>query len=291
MAKKQVLCPNCKHRTDLEILDTEQFNLYSCNSCKNGFIYPIPTNLSKYYPKIYWQYPGQLSYVRFALHNLLQHRRKSLIERYLKSGKILDVGAGEGVFGKILGRNFEVTNLESPFAKVSNKNVVKVDFLKWKTDKKFDGIVFLESLEHVPSPQEYLKKAKSLLKKRGYIFVECPRFDSWESKLFKDKWLHLDIPRHLAHLTREGLGILASRNHLKVINQSGMLVYEFSPYCFTVSLMLLLKIKPLNLRERSISNLTSMIIALILLPLGVVCETIFHFFNQDPVELSVFQKV
>lgn len=291
MAKKQIFCPNCKHRTDLEILDTGQFNLYSCNSCKNGFIYPIPTNLSKYYPKIYWQYPGQLSYVRFALHNLLQHRRKNLIERYLKSGKILDVGAGEGLFGKTLGRNFEVTNLESPFAKVSNKNVVKVDFLKWKTDKKFDGIVFLESLEHVPSPQEYLKKAKSLLKKGGYIFVECPRFDSWESKLFKDKWLHLDIPRHLAHLTRKGLGILASRNNLKVINQSGVLIYEFSPYCFTVSLMLLLKIKPLNLRERSISNLTSMIVALILLPLGVVIETIFHFFNQDPVELSVFQKV
>lgn len=289
--KKQIFCPNCKYRTDLEILDTGQFNLYLCNSCKNGFIYPIPTNLSKYYPKIYWQFPGQLSYIRFALHKLLQHRRKSLIERYLKFGKILDVGAGEGLFGKTLGRNFEVTNLEAPFAKVSNKNIVKVDFLKWKTNKKFDGIVFLESLEHVPCPQEYLKKAKSLLNIGGYIFVECPRFDSWESKLFKDKWLHLDIPRHLAHLTREGLGILASRNNLKVICQSGMLIYEFSPYCFTVSLMLLLKIKPLNLKEKSISSLVSMIMALIILPLGVVAETIFHLFDEDPVELSVFQKV
>lgn len=291
MAKKQIFCPNCEYRTDLEILYTGQFNLYSCNNCKNGFIYPVPTNLSRYYPRIYWQYPGQLSYIRFALHNLLQYRRKNLIERYLKFGKILDVGAGEGLFGITLGRNFEVTNLESPFAKVSNKNVVKIDFLKWKTDKKFDGIVFLESLEHVPSPQEYLKKAKSLLKKGGYIFIECPRFDSWESKLFKDKWLHLDIPRHLAHLTREGLGILASRNNLKVINQSGVLIYEFSPYCFTVSLMRLLKIRPLNLREGFISNLTSIIIALMLLPLGIVFETIFHFFDQDPVELSVFQKV
>ncbi|TSC87781.1 MAG: type 11 methyltransferase [Microgenomates group bacterium Gr01-1014_7] len=290
LPKKQVFCPNCKHKTDIEILDTGQFNLYLCNSCKNGFLYPIPKNLSKYYPKIYWQYPGQLSYIRSTLHNLLQIRRKNWVKKYIKSGKILDVGAGEGVFGKTLGPNFAVTNLESPFAKVANKNVVKADFLKWKTDKKFDGIVFLESLEHVPSPQDYLKKARSLLNKNGYILVECPRFDSWESKLFKDKWLHLDIPRHLAHLTREGLGILASRNNLKVINQSGVLIYEFSPYCFTVSLMRLLKIKPLNLKERSISNLTSMTMALILLPLGVVAETIFHLFDQDPVELSVFQK-
>lgn len=242
-------------------MDTGQFNLYSYNSCKNGFIYPVPANLSRYYPKIYWQYPRQLSYIRSTLHNLLQIRRKKWVEKYIKSGSILDVGAGEGVFGKIMGADFQVTNLESPFAEVSNKDVIRTDFLKWKTNKKFDGIVFLESLEHVPSPQEYLKKAKSLLNKGGYIFVECPRFDSWESRLFKDKWFHLDIPRHLAHLTRKGLRILALRNNLKVVSQSGMLIYEFSPYCFTVSLMLLLKIKPLNLREKSISNLTSMIIA------------------------------
>ena len=291
MTKKQIFCPNCKYRTDLEILYIGQFNLYSCSSCKNGFIYPLPANLSKYYPRIYWQYPGQLSYIRFALHNLLQYRRKSLIERYLKSGKILDVGAGEGVFGKIVGHNFEVTNLESPFAKVSNKKVMKIDFLKWKTNKKFDGIVFLESLEHVPSPQEYLKKAACLLNIGGYIFVECPRFDCWESKFFKDKWLHLDIPRHLVHLTRKGLGILASRNKLKITNQSGMLIYEFSPYCFTVSLMRILKVRQLNLREGFFRNLTSIIIALMLLPVGIIFETIFHFFDQDPVELSVFQKV
>ena len=258
-------CPNCKKENAVYKIDFAKDQLFFCNACNNGFLYPVPKNLFSFYPPSYWKYPGQLSYIRSSLHILLQIRRKNWVEKYIKSGKILDVGAGEGVFGKILGSNFEVTNLESPFAKVSNKNVVKIDFLKWKTDKKFDGIIFLESLEHVPSPQEYLKKAKSLLNKGGYIFVECPRFDCWESKLFKDKWLHLDIPRHLAHLTREGIGILALRNNLKVVSQSGVLVYEFSPYCFTVSLMRLLKIRPLNLREVSISNLTSIIMALMLL--------------------------
>lgn len=289
--KTVVKCPNCKKGDDVYKIDFVKDQLFFCNACNNGFLYPIPKNLFSFYPPSYWRYPGQLSYIRSSLHTLLQIRRKNWVEKYIKSGKILDVGAGEGVFGKILGHKFEVTNLESPFARVSNKDVIKTDFLKWKTGKKFDGIVFLESLEHVPSPQEYLKKAKSLLNKGGYIFVECPRFDSWESKLFKDKWLHLDIPRHLAHLTREGLGILASRNNLKVVSQSGVLIYEFSPYCFAVSLMRLLKIKPLNLREGLINNLTPMIMALIILPLAVVSETIFHFFNQDPVELSVFQKV
>ena len=290
--KKAVIkCPNCKKEDAVYKMDFAKDQLFFCNSCNNGFLYPAPKNLFSFYPPSYWKYPGQLSYIRSTLHNLLQIRRKNWVEKYIKSGNILDVGAGEGVFGKTLGANFQITNLESPFAKVSNKDVIRSDFLKWKTDKKFDGIVFLESLEHVPSPQEYLKKAKSLLNQGGYVFVECPRFDCWESKLFKDKWLHLDIPRHLAHLTREGLGTLASRNNLRVISQSGVLIYEFSPYCFTVSLMLFLGIKPLNLRERFISNLTSMIMALILLPFGIVIETIFHLFDQDPVEFSVFQKV
>ena len=283
--KTVVKCPNCKKGDDVYKVDFVKDLLFFCNACNNGFLYPIPKNLFSFYPPSYWKYPGQLSYVRSTLHNLLR------VKKYIRSGNILDVGAGEGVFGKMLGHNFKVTNLESPHAKVSIKNIVKIDFLKWKTNKKFDGIVFLESLEHVPSPQEYLRKAKSLLKKGGYIFVECPRYDSWESKLFKDKWLHLDIPRHLAHLTRKGLGILALRNNLRIVSQNGMLIYEFSPYCFIVSLIRVLNIKPLNLKEMSISNLIFMTVALILLPIALVSETIFHFCNQDPVEFSVFRKV
>lgn len=283
------ICPNCKNNKDISKLDFVK-DLYICNLCNNGFLFPIEKNLSSFYPPTYWKYPGQLSFIRSSLHNLLQYRRKDWLKKYLKKGVILDVGAGEGVFGKILGPNFQITNLESPFAEVSNKNTVKVDFLAWRTSQRFDGIVFLESLEHVPTPQEYLKKAATLLKKGGYIFVECPRFDSWESRFFQDKWLHLDIPRHLAHLTRKGLATIAIRNNLKVVNQSGMLVYEFSPYCFVVSLMIYLGIKPLNLRRRSIGNLSSMLLALLLLPLGFIIETIFHLFDQDPVELSVFKK-
>lgn len=285
------ICPNCKTSNDVSPLKIAHGQLFFCNSCSNGFLHPIPKNLSSYYPPSYWQYPGQLSFIRSALHNLLQFRRKAWIEKYLKGGLILDVGSGEGVFGQILPSTFQVTNLESPFAEVSNKDVIKADFLKWNSPKKYDGIVFLESLEHVPNPQDYLQKAKNLLNKGGYIFVECPRFDCWESRAFKDKWLHLDLPRHLSHLTRKGLKTLALRNNLKVISQSGMLVYEFSPYCFTVSLMLFLGVKPLNLRKKSFSNLTSMLIALILLPIGFFVETIFHIFDQNPVELSVFQKV
>lgn len=294
---KHIVCPNCQNKENITRLkkgdyskSIENFSIYFCKTCSNGFTHPVPKNMGKYYSQIHWEHTGLLSSVRSLVHFLLQKRRKKWLHQYLSKGDILDVGAGEGLFGKILGNNFEVTNIEAPFAKVKNPDVLNVDFLKWKSSKKFDGIFFLESLEHVPSPEDYLQKAESLLNKGGYIFVECPRFDSWESKIFKDKWLNLDIPRHLVHLTRPGLAILASRNNLKIVDQSGMQVLEFSPYCFTVSLMLTLGIKPLNLRQKSITNLTKIIFALILLPLGFITEIIFHLFDQNPVEISVFQK-
>lgn len=291
-------CPNCKNKDKVTILtnnsyskNNKDFYILFCDSCFNGFLHPVPKNMGQYYSQTHWQHPGLFSSVRYTLHNLWQQSRKEWLEKYLKSGAILDVGAGEGIFGEKLGPKFQVTNLESPFAILNNKDVIRADFLKWKSSKKFDGIVFLESLEHVPSPEDYLKKAESLLNKGGYIFVECPRFDSWESRFFKGKWLHLDIPRHLAQLTRKGLKTLALRNHLKIVNQKGMLVYELSPYGFTISLMHHLGIKPLSLKEKSVGNLISILIALIILPLGVIVETIFHLFDQDPIELSVFQKI
>ncbi len=283
-------CPNCDTNKKSSLLESDEYNLFFCHKCHNGFLYPAPKNLAEFYPAKYWQFPGKLSSIREGLHNLLQIRRKSWIKNYLSGGEILDVVAGEGVFGNILGEEFKVTNLESPFSKVQNKNILRVNFLSWQTSQKFDGIVFLESLEHVSNPQQFLKKAASLLKPDGYIFIECPRFDCLESKMFGKYWLHRDIPRHLSHLTEQGIALIASRCRLKKVKQGGILLYEFSPYCFVVSLMAFFKIKPLNLRQKSYSNLLPLAVMLVFLPIAVVAETVYYFLHQAPIELSVFQK-
>ncbi|MBU1031859.1 class I SAM-dependent methyltransferase, partial [Patescibacteria group bacterium] len=149
---KNVICAICNKKTDVVLLDSGKFNLYFCKECGNGFIYPQPKNLSIYYPKIYWQNLGKFSSLRQGLHNSFQKLRAHWFRKYISKGDILDVGSGEGIFGKTLGEDFNVTNLEYPGAKVENKKVIKVDFLKWSAGKKFDAIVFLESLEHITSP-------------------------------------------------------------------------------------------------------------------------------------------
>lgn len=288
--KKNITCPICNEKKDIKVLDSGKFDLYMCKGCKNGFIFPVPKNLSDYYPKLYWQHLGKFSNLRLWLHNSYQKVRVGWFKKYLAKGIVLDVGAGEGAFGKTLGNNFTVTNLEYPGARVKNKSVIKSNFLTWKPKQKFDGIVFLESLEHVTNPKKYLEKAASLLKNDGYIFVEYPRFSSFESQLLGKYWLQRDIPRHLFYFTEEGLRNIADMVNLKVVTQKGVMSYQYSPYCLLASFVQILRLPSLNLRKGIIRNLPTLIFLILVSPLAFTLETIFYLVGESPAGLMVFKK-
>lgn len=287
---KKIICLICKEETRVTLKTSGFFHLYLCKSCRNGFIQPVPKNLSEYYPKIYWKHLGRFSNLRDWLHNSFQKGRVEWFKKYISKGEVLDVGSGEGVFGKTLGENFKVTNLEYPEAQVKNNSVIRVNFLSWKTSKEFDGIVFLESLEHVPNPLKYLEKAYTLLKTGGYIFIEYPRFSSFESKFLGKYWLQRDIPRHLFHFTEEGLRILAKRVNLAVVEQKGLMSYEYSPYCLLASFIQILKLPSLNLRLGIIKNIPTLLFLVIGAPLAFILETIFYLINESPLGLIVLKK-
>lgn len=288
--KNNVYCPLCLEQKNIKPLDLNIFSLYFCKICQNGFVYPVPKNLSEYYPEIYWQNLGKFSSLRQWLHDSFQRTRVNLFKKYISSGDVLDVGSGEGVFGYMLGEQFNVTNLEYPKALVKNKAVIKADFLKWKTSKRFGAIVFLESLEHVTNPSMYLKKAASLLKKDGLIFVEYPRFDSLESKILGKYWLQRDIPRHLFHFTKNGLKNIAEWTNLKEITQTEIMSFQYSPYCLLASVGQLLNIPTLNLRLGIIKNFPTLIFLSIGAPIAFILETIFYLIGESPVGLVVLKK-
>lgn len=234
--RKKAVCPNCGF-SYLVYSKSSRSNLFFCDICQNGFLSPFPTNIDKYYPQNYWNYQGFLGIIRHMIFKFAQGRRKKFVKEFLKKGaSILDVGSGEGNFGKTLGKEFEITNIEATFSKIKNKNVLKTDFLKWNTNKKFDAICFWESLEHVPSPQLYLEKAYKLLNKDGLVFIECPRYNGFESKIFGTDWFHLDIPRHFSHFTDQGLVTVLSRAGFSKVSQNPILALEYGPAGLFLSL-------------------------------------------------------
>ena len=118
------------------------------------------------------------------------NRLIGIITRYKDSGKVLDVGAGFGLFSSILqsNANFKVDLIE-PEQKLHYVN--KLKFLLYKTtfekykskEKKYDCILMMDVLEHFSNPIANLEKAKSLLKADGILVVQTPNYKSLMAKI------------------------------------------------------------------------------------------------------------
>lgn len=97
-----------------------------------------------------------------------------------KSGRLLDVGCGEGFFLKAATREgweaigIEISSSHKPPTEdclyVIQEDILKVDL----EENSFDAITFYDVLEHLPYPDEALKKSWTLLKKDGILVIRVP---------------------------------------------------------------------------------------------------------------------
>ena len=84
-------------------------------------------------------------------------------------------------------------------------------------DSFFDVITMYHVLEHLYDPREALSKAYQLLRSEGLLVVAVPNFDSLQARLFRQRWYHLDAPRHLYHFTPRTLKMLLHKAGFKVL--------------------------------------------------------------------------
>jgi SAM-dependent methyltransferase len=137
---------------------------------------------------------------------LLQLTRGRLARRLRQlappPGQILDVGAGDGaLIETLLREGREATGLD-PFA--SGPHVRRGNLVD-EEEKAWSAVVFWHSLEHLPQPAASLEEAVCLLAPDGVLVIAVPNSDSLQARAFGGRWLHLDPPRHLVHLTSRAL--------------------------------------------------------------------------------------
>ena len=282
-------CPNCKEAGGVKKIIDGSFSVYFCSRCGNGFTIPVPKNPEKYYPENYWESPGIIGKIKMVVFGIFQKRRVYWITGAVSHGVILDVGSGEASFAKSLPDKYRVVSVEPLGSKVENKAVLKKNFPTWDTVNKFDGICFWESLEHTSLPQKYLEKANSLLNKNGKVFIEFPRFNSPESKLFGKNWFHLDVPRHLAHLTDDGVAKLLDRSGFNNIKVEGVSAFEYAPWGFAASLLNLFGYDMTAGAKKSGKYL----ILFLLLPIfaiSIIIELFLWLVGESPIGLATAEK-
>jgi SAM-dependent methyltransferase len=117
-------------------------------------------------------------------------------------GPVLDVGAGDGTLLDALRREGrEAIGLEL----VSTRPDIKATDIADLDQRDFAAIVFWHSLEHLPRPAEALGRAAELLAPGGVLVIAAPNSDSLQARVFGERWLALDLPRHLVHLPAKAL--------------------------------------------------------------------------------------
>jgi SAM-dependent methyltransferase len=140
-------------------------------------------------------------------------------------GRVLDVGCGSGeLLAHYATRGWEIFGIE-PAATVAERarrrgatvHEGTLEDQPWQR-ATFDLIVFSHSLEHMSDPLAALRVASELLVPAGgTLAIAVPNWRCWQRWLFRGRWFHLDLPRHLWHFSPRALSVAAERLELEPV--------------------------------------------------------------------------
>ena len=203
-----------------DYISGERFAIARCGEC--GFAIttpqPGPAEMPAYYPAGYYgaaggrRFPGLVEWLQERLYG----QRVKWVESACgpgARGRVLDVGCGRGLLlREFRRRGWEVqgTELSEPAASYGREvlglpvAVGSLETLGFPANH-FDAVTLWHVLEHLPDPRVLLAEVERILKPGGVLFIGVPNFGGWEARLGRDKWFHLDVPRHLTHLTKPTL--------------------------------------------------------------------------------------
>lgn len=226
-------CPLCKCRNiNLKIQD-KNLQIYRCPNCSLEFIDKklSKKELQKLYSRDYFtnQLKGVGGYKDYnSLTKELTaeaEKRLDFISKFTANKKILDVGAGGGVFLQTAQKRGYKTygNDISPFARDAFAKS-KIPFFYGSIGKglfgknRFDIITAWDVFEHVSDIQQVTMTLSSLLTPGGFLFLTTPNTKSWDAKLLGKRWYgYQKAPEHLTFFNKKSIKIILEFNGLKLV--------------------------------------------------------------------------
>jgi len=234
-----VTCPSCHSdhlHSALTAIDytvsQESFAIWQCGKCGLRFTQDIPDGASI---GPYYRSDAYISHTNTSkgLVNRLYHliRRQTMSDKFrlivsasgVKRGKLLDIGAGTGVFVRHMqDRGWEVTGLEpDETARQVAQSSYGVQLLEAgqlfsMPPDSFDVITLWHVLEHVHDLHPYLEQLKKLIRRGGCIFIAVPNYTSYDARVYQGAWAAYDVPRHLYHFSPDAMEELLAGHGLQL---------------------------------------------------------------------------
>jgi SAM-dependent methyltransferase len=286
--------------TAQDYITGEIFEVWQCKNCAIAFTLPIPTDFSRYYPTNYRRYnPLILNILKF----FYRLRARKWAQGFKIPGVAFELGCGDGLMLDTLrGMGWRVIGNERTlqsafFARHKLELPVFVGGLdSLKPKPIFDLILLFQVLEHLEDPARIILQLSQLMKKNGKIIICVPNFGGWQSRFSKEKWFHLDVPRHLHHFNLTSLKFHLMESGLE-IERSDYISFEHDPYGWIQSLLNIIDHKPNRLTrllmqidqpnpENILHLATAIALSIFSLPLAVIS----WFFNDGAVIEIILRK-
>ncbi len=202
-------CEECGHVfSDIHLSDEELFNLY---------------RRSYFFGDEYRDY--------FADRKVQQKSfklRMKVLQSFLDPNRhkhLLEIGCAYGFFLNMVKDKFDtvygidITEDGIQYATEQLKlDVVKADLIKHDfSDKKFDVVCMWDTIEHLRSPQLYLKKISEHMDCGSLIALTTGDIDSLNARMKKDKWRLMHPPTHIHYFSKKTLARMLNDNGFDII--------------------------------------------------------------------------
>jgi 2-polyprenyl-3-methyl-5-hydroxy-6-metoxy-1,4-benzoquinol methylase len=230
----------------------EQFTLIKCIRCGLVRIKQLANvDLSTCYDQRYYG-GGQSKFIGVAekwTNWFNDARARSILACLRRTGgfpadrhpSILDVGCGRGSLLKTFARmgceccGVERTEFppeaETQGIRFHRGTMEEISF----EPASFDVLVLWHVLEHLEDPIAMLREVNRILRPGGILAVAVPNFGSFQARLFRRHWFHLDVPRHTHHFDPDTLVRSLGEENFRIMFKSTFSL-EQNPFGFIQSL-------------------------------------------------------
>ena len=199
-----------------------RFDLVRCCGCGLVRTDPRPSvgSIAEFYPPSYVSFAAEVPRPSAWYAVLRSIVRLPFVLRYgsadpwfrpsSDANRLLDVGCGTGIYLQAMANlGWSVRGIEPDAGAAAQAagrlgvhpdrifvgRVEDADFLP----ETFDLVTMAHVLEHLHDPRGALERIHRWLRPGGMVRLWLPNFDSIESRVFRQLWFGLDVPRHLYH--------------------------------------------------------------------------------------------